>query len=130
MIRRPPRSTLFPYTTLFRSQLAKDGQVIVVGRGANLATAGLGGGIHVRLVAPADHRASYYAQRFNVPEAAALVHNTKCDAARRRYVSANFDADVASPAAYDLVINTAHVPLAEAADLVAAHLRTPTPAAA
>src|SRR5258708_10866794 len=68
MIRRPPRSTLFPYTTLFRSQLAKDGQVILVGRGANFATAGLGGGIHVRLVAPADHRASYYAQRFNVPE--------------------------------------------------------------
>src|SRR5256885_9645353 len=25
MIRRPPRSTLFPYTTLFRSQLAKLG---------------------------------------------------------------------------------------------------------
>src|SRR2546429_2705478 len=25
MIRRPPRSTLFPYTTLFRSQLRRDG---------------------------------------------------------------------------------------------------------
>src|SRR5690349_22240037 len=25
MIRRPPRSTLFPYTTLFRSQMVKDG---------------------------------------------------------------------------------------------------------
>src|SRR3712207_7344664 len=25
MIRRPPRSTLFPYTTLFRSRLAGDG---------------------------------------------------------------------------------------------------------
>src|SRR3712207_7575988 len=25
MIRRPPRSTLFPYTTLFRSQRANDG---------------------------------------------------------------------------------------------------------
>src|SRR2546427_4587234 len=25
MIRRPPRSTLFPYTTLFRSRLAHDG---------------------------------------------------------------------------------------------------------
>src|SRR3712207_7518713 len=24
MIRRPPRSTLFPYTTLFRSQIAKE----------------------------------------------------------------------------------------------------------
>src|SRR3712207_8936844 len=26
MIRRPPRSTLFPYTTLFRSSLAQNGQ--------------------------------------------------------------------------------------------------------
>src|SRR3712207_8632687 len=26
MIRRPPRSTLFPYTTLFRSQLRADGR--------------------------------------------------------------------------------------------------------
>src|SRR5260370_5653393 len=25
MIRRPPRSTLFPYTTLFRSQLVREG---------------------------------------------------------------------------------------------------------
>src|SRR2546425_8913074 len=30
MIRRPPRSTLFPYTTLFRSQLAKEAAVKVV----------------------------------------------------------------------------------------------------
>src|SRR5689334_23607800 len=28
MIRRPPRSTLFPYTTLFRSLLAEDDPVI------------------------------------------------------------------------------------------------------
>src|SRR2546427_8526660 len=27
MIRRPPRSTLFPYTTLFRSQLIGDGNM-------------------------------------------------------------------------------------------------------
>src|SRR2546430_10000019 len=27
MIRRPPRSTLFPYTTLFRSRIMKDGSV-------------------------------------------------------------------------------------------------------
>src|SRR5690349_24238648 len=32
MIRRPPRSTLFPYTTLFRSRLPK-GNVIIVGGG-------------------------------------------------------------------------------------------------
>src|SRR2546430_12340267 len=28
MIRRPPRSTLFPYTTLFRSQLASQSAVV------------------------------------------------------------------------------------------------------
>src|SRR3712207_7003999 len=28
MIRRPPRSTLFPYTTLFRSQLVEDDHVV------------------------------------------------------------------------------------------------------
>src|ERR1017187_5243471 len=31
MIRRPPRSTLFPYTTLFRSGLVKMGNVIILG---------------------------------------------------------------------------------------------------
>src|SRR5260221_2083249 len=33
MIRRPPRSTLFPYTTLFRSQHAKTGKNLVLGVG-------------------------------------------------------------------------------------------------
>src|SRR3989442_8997564 len=36
MIRRPPRSTLFPYTTLFRSAAAVlDAQGLVVGPGAH-----------------------------------------------------------------------------------------------
>src|SRR3712207_7294372 len=30
MIRRPPRSTLFPYTTLFRSRPVRAGQTVVV----------------------------------------------------------------------------------------------------
>src|SRR2546430_11825930 len=32
MIRRPPRSTLFPYTTLFRSPEAEDGPAHAVGQ--------------------------------------------------------------------------------------------------
>src|SRR3712207_7199634 len=36
MIRRPPRSTLFPYTTLFRSGhiVVRDGRIVSVGEGA------------------------------------------------------------------------------------------------
>src|SRR2546427_7082259 len=32
MIRRPPRSTLFPYTTLFRSRSARDQRLVEVTR--------------------------------------------------------------------------------------------------
>src|SRR5258705_11745811 len=30
MIRRPPRSTLFPYTTLFRSRLKKEANLLIM----------------------------------------------------------------------------------------------------
>src|SRR2546427_5189752 len=36
MIRRPPRSTLFPYTTLFRSPPGRDRDVRVVHEGVNV----------------------------------------------------------------------------------------------
>src|SRR5260370_1224970 len=50
MIRRPPRSTLFPYTTLFRSSDRQVGSVlagadgIAEGQGAGAGTADIGGG--------------------------------------------------------------------------------------
>src|SRR2546427_8468585 len=40
MIRRPPRSTLFPYTTLFRSRLAKEEGIFCgISSGANVVAA-------------------------------------------------------------------------------------------
>jgi cytidylate kinase len=111
-------------------RLALGGHVILVGRGSNFATADIPGGIHVRLVAPPEHRARYYAQRFGTTEAEALVHNAKCDAARRRYVAAQFDKKLDNPAAYDFVLNTSLVPLPEAVQLVLAHLQARSSAAA
>src|SRR3712207_8783759 len=40
MIRRPPRSTLFPYTTLFRSELLED-QLLAAGERRHRARVGL-----------------------------------------------------------------------------------------
>src|SRR5256885_5159832 len=45
MIRRPPRSTLFPYTTLFRSQ---NGSVNLTNRGLNIAIVGIEAHAHCR----------------------------------------------------------------------------------
>src|SRR5258708_13953637 len=39
MIRRPPRSTLFPYTTLFRSHTARRDPAPAAGRAAEVPTA-------------------------------------------------------------------------------------------
>src|SRR2546430_6145901 len=51
MIRRPPRSTLFPYTTLFRSLGASPAQVMgmVISQGLKLALIGVGAGVLVAL---------------------------------------------------------------------------------
>src|SRR5256885_6778281 len=43
MIRRPPRSTLFPYTTLFRSRGARRPGILAAGRGPQRRDGGAGG---------------------------------------------------------------------------------------
>src|SRR2546421_1374383 len=52
MIRRPPRSTLFPYTTLFRSGLA---QVPLRGLGVKAMALGLRPGVHGVVLGRRDH---------------------------------------------------------------------------
>src|ERR1051325_6135173 len=47
MIRRPPRSTLFPYTTLFRSRLVVDRESRIADRGSGVV-AGNGGRLMIR----------------------------------------------------------------------------------
>src|SRR2546426_2661387 len=55
MIRRPPRSTLFPYTTLFRSVSLGDGRADERGRGDRYALGHRGGARSVRN-APVGYR--------------------------------------------------------------------------
>src|SRR5256884_8261987 len=52
MIRRPPRSTLFPYTTLFRSQVALSGAVRELAFDWN---AGRPGGVRLRTSAQLEN---------------------------------------------------------------------------
>jgi cytidylate kinase len=103
-------------------RLARQGHVVLVGRGANFATAGLPGGVHVRLLASSEYRARYYAQLYSLSEQEAQAFNVKRDAAARRYVRSTFNADIGAPSAYDLVINMEHVSLAQAAQLVLAQV--------
>src|SRR2546426_8487474 len=69
MIRRPPRSTLFPYTTLFRSPLP----VAQIAEGLRTAAAGLtaeGGVDAARAIMTTDTRPKHHAVRFETPAGA------------------------------------------------------------
>src|SRR3712207_4742563 len=68
MIRRPPRSTLFPYTTLFRS--IRTGLIEKIRREARNAEEGRGSGIRFKLNSLVDERlidALYGASQAGVP---------------------------------------------------------------
>jgi len=104
--------------------LAEHDHAILVGRGANFATRHIEGGVHVRLVAPPEHRAHYQSLLYDMSEQEALVFNAKRDAASRRYVKANFNANIDDPRGYDLVLNTGEIPISEAAAITASLVRS------
>lgn len=104
-------------------QLARAGNVVLVGRGANCATDGISGGVHVRLVAPPEFRAHRVAAELGVSAAEAAEHNIRIDAARRNYVRSVFETDVSRASGYDLVINTSTIAIDQAADLAMQVLR-------
>ncbi|MEX2045221.1 MAG: cytidylate kinase family protein [Opitutus sp.] len=108
--------------------IARTGHAILLGRGAVFATADIPNGIHVRLVAPAKHRAARTARWLSIDFASAADHNTARDAARQRYVRSTFDRSITDPAAYDLVVNVARVPLESIVDLIGSFVAAHEPA--
>src|SRR3712207_7957362 len=58
MIRRPPRSTLFPYTTLFRSDGVGDAAVVAMKADTQIPDLDEGAGAHDRLARAASMLAS------------------------------------------------------------------------
>ncbi len=104
-------------------QLACAGHAILLGRGANFATVGINHGVHVRLVAPEQWRAQRTARWLGMDVDAAALHNARRDAARQRFVRATFDSNVADPTAYDLVINSAQVPVDTTVEIIAGFVR-------
>ena len=115
----PPSWTLVRQAadTIFR--LAELGNVILIGRGANLITQKLDYAVHARLVAPFERRVEYIAELEHLPSKAAAEFVRREDSGRRRYVKKYFDREVDDPLLYHLVINTDLVGYDAAARLIA-----------
>ncbi|HEX9122383.1 MAG TPA: cytidylate kinase-like family protein [Actinomycetota bacterium] len=116
---RPRSSTLVKRTAETILHLAEVGNVILIGRGANLITAGLGWALHVRLVGSEEKRVAYIQEHLQLDLRAATEYVRTQDLGRKRYVKEYYGKDVEDPLLYDLVINTDRVGYQEAARIIA-----------
>jgi len=114
----PPFSTFVRQTAETIFQLAEDGNVILIGRGANLITENLGHVFHVRLVGSLEHRVKHFQQSHGLTSQAALRRIREEDRGRKRYIKKYFDRDLDDPLLYHLVVNTDLMPFDRAAQLI------------
>ncbi|BET67577.1 cytidylate kinase-like family protein [Opitutales bacterium ASA1] len=92
-------------TNALLRNLARRGHTILVGRGGVFASAGIEGGVHVRLVAREDTRIrrTMATSGLGYDEAQAFVRRT--ETARAKYVRSVFGRRTDDPSDYDLVLN-------------------------
>src|SRR3990172_6297606 len=113
--------------------LAELGNVVLIGRGANIITSELDRAFHVRLVGSVQRRVEYVQEHLHLGPDAAAKYVREEDLGRKRYLKKYYAKDIDDPLLYHLVINTDRVSCVEAARMIAealsAHLDASGPAA-
>lgn len=89
--------------------LAYLGNIILVGRGANIITAGLKHGLHLRLIEPIERRAGYAAEYFNLDKGAALKFIENEDRNRKEYIKKYYSKNIDDGHLYSIIINFGRV---------------------
>jgi cytidylate kinase len=97
---------------------ASTGHAVLVGRGGQVLLSDKRDVLHVRVVAPLEQRVAYVVRREGLDTEAARRRVQAKDQARTRYMQTQFHRQHEDPHLYDLVINTAVLPLDSAVDLI------------
>jgi len=98
--------------------LANFGNVIVVGRGANIITASLPKAFHIRLVASLEFRIENAMKLYNIEKKKAIDFIREEDEARKHYIWKYFHRNVEDPLLYHAVINTNYLKVEEIAEMI------------
>lgn len=114
----PSHDRIAGATTEVIRRAAEGPPMIIVGHGAQCILAGRPDVLHVRVIAPVGARIRRLAERLNVDPAFAANLLRKADGDRQAYVQRYFHADWHGEQLYDVRINTARVPVDEAAQMV------------
>ena len=101
--------------------IGKHGRSVVVGRGANFILPPEQR-FRVRITASQRWRIQNVARDFNLPENEAKRRVIKTESNRKAFIRKYFNADIADPTNYDLVINTETLSVGNAVDVIGAAL--------
>jgi cytidylate kinase len=97
--------------------IGKHGNAVVVGRGANFILPPEGR-LRVRVISPLEVRIENLVKQYGVSAADAKRRIIRTENERRAFIRKYFNADIANPTHYDLVINTGTLQLDHAVDTI------------
>jgi cytidylate kinase len=106
-------------------ELAVQGRVVILGRAGQVILHETPHTFHVRLIAPLQVRAQRVASRESIALDCAIARIEASDRNRRTYLKRFYQVNWNDPELYDLVINTANIPVDTAAALICQVLTRP-----
>jgi cytidylate kinase len=116
-------SDLVRITELVVKEIASEGRVVLVGRGAPAVLGRQSDALYVKVVAPRDHRIRIAAARLGVPSGEAARVLDDADKMRARYHREYYDRDWSDPSNYHMVLNTEALGVDGAAAVVVGRAR-------
>lgn len=114
----PSKLTLLNKTKKTILKLAEFGNVIIVGRGANIILANKPNTFHIRLVAPLNYRIETASKFYDMDKKTASEFINQEDEARKEYLLKYFHKKVNNPLLYHTIINTHLINFDEIAELI------------
>lgn len=99
--------------------IGKHGRAVIVGRGANFILPP-DNRFRVRVISPQQTRIQHVAESFDIPVDEAKRHVIRTESDRRAFIRKYFNAEIADPVNYDIVINTGTLGVDDAATAIAA----------
>ncbi len=119
----PPQVAVYRKLVETVRTLAYNGNVVLVGRSANIITRDIANGFHVRIVAPLHVRAERISKILNcgIKEAEKIVLEKNDE--RDSFIKEFVHFDNSDPLNYNLVLNTGLLSVDEAAEIIASSLK-------
>lgn len=108
-------------------KLAEFGNVIIVGRGANMITAQLKNSFHIRLISPLSNRISDLEAKEGITKEKAKKIILQEDKNRKDYFRRNFRRDIDDPEIYNMIINMSYFNHTEIVESIKKLIKTKFP---